>query len=833
MVDVGVEDENGIVGASEANKALTRIVQIILSLINYVDFSFHHHQPQLHVCLGWTLRLVRAAQSYLEEYIWLVAEQNASLPLNAAWVSHLSHKSELSYLTEVCDHGNLTQEINEEDQVTATEGGVSNTNFWLCFATTALLVFIAGLGYHVKKAVQTGLKYLGHQNSAVRNAREALDATLGRLERSCSKSTDVHVGLSQLLHAYNANLAKNLRSAKENSAGLSNRVHSRQRPHCVTDCSCSIALRAVTSLLLRAMEQRDQAIYQYQGSALVIEMLGGEGRTAADKIRHAAFGTDLRDPESDPIKIHEMIGIKVPEGWQLNRVRADDFIRFHFHRQPSTQHGSILFVVEELTRTIPEYKSWLFNVDLHRVPSEVLLKIQMDLVDSVRSRNEDGATTLELITEEMDTGTKNSWLPCPFTPLPTHFLQGIQDCGKGPLEPPNYDKYAGILCRIVEAQEQHNRGPRATLDFQGKSQPLLWHASLDGVDIDSWQELVLSAETRRFFNELRHMYTTDQTLSCEAMHVADTLCTTCSRRVLCHFHCNHCSLAITMSTQWYRDRYDTEQLPPPNDVHDIIYHQLILLEGDKRRVFTQYPFERTIVGDEDRTTLAERLKGTTVSNTAGRFYHAHQWCREHRLFHVVTESKSKPTTYSEDRVKYDVHFHNIGKTKHVPRMKEHIVNGCRYSSKDGLNHDANLEQRDSDAELNDVLETFLNEEDTLGQIYEPMNLYRLDGDFGLEALTRLDGDLGLGDDPMSSSSLIQASPPSLIQTASTSLIRQSATVATELVPRSQPLPIQEMRGDGPATVVRNNVLFSAKKRSAAIDKLEHIILKSIQPGKND
>ena len=166
-------------------------------------------------------------------------------------------------------------------------------------------------------------------------------------------------------------------------------------------------------------------------------------------------------------------------------------------------------------------------------------------------------------------------------------------------------------------------------------------------------------------------------------------------------------------------------------------------------------------------------------------------------------------------------------------MKEHIVNGCRYSSKDGLNHDANLEQRDSDAELNDVLETFLNEEDTLGQIYEPMNLYRLDGDFGLEALTRLDGDLGLGDDPMSSSSLIQASPPSLIQTASTSLIRQSATVATELVPRSQPLPIQEMRGDGPATVVRNNVLFSAKKRSAAIDKLEHIILKSIQPGKND
>ena len=216
-------------------------------------------------------------------------------------------------------------------------------------------------------------------------------------------------------------------------------------------------------------------------------------------------------------------------------------------------------------------------------------------------RTDDAAEGNEWWKEEHSTRQLAILTPSPALQPPVTPLLKSFDCSEfHNLHNPERTAQLSLHLRQIRMAELHEvvGRKREVLDLCGRA---IWRGVGESSTV-VLEPLKLASTSIRFIRECHRMFTTDQDTQCPCLHIADTVCNQCLRRVLCAYHCTICELAVQMVAGWYDCN-----LSSPKVMHDVMYHLLVFQGKAPARRKALYPYERPMMLGAETAASRSRM----------------------------------------------------------------------------------------------------------------------------------------------------------------------------------------------------------------------------------
>lgn len=222
-----------------------------------------------------------------------------------------------------------------------------------------------------------------------------------------------------------------------------------------------------------------------------------------------------------------------------------------------------------------------------------------------------------------------------------------------------------IAARMAELTSIETRGDRQPITLWGKVAALTMNdqgvlISRIILEDSHWQPLDITNESRRIFAKLLPMFSTDQDVECRHSHIADTVCRSCNRRILCPHTCHICSLSMEMALENLKTEGVLRE--STSKAHELIYFQSVYLSTMPCKEYVNYPYSRSPQCEVDLTDAMTRWIQETPSSNAVMVYNHNRYCLECGRYHSIPEAKLLPIVYQVDELEYDSFQHQVGKS---------------------------------------------------------------------------------------------------------------------------------------------------------------------------
>ena len=189
-------------------------------------------------------------------------------------------------------------------------------------------------------------------------------------------------------------------------------------------------------------------------------------------------------------------------------------------------------------------------------------------------------------------------------------------------------------------------------EFVEKENPWKFNSVGPACKISEWKEIGLStpmhsSDFASLAPTLRGIFTTDQDTECSVIHVPDSVCGVCFKRVLCASYCAYCNIAVQMVLEAAHTKSLKGNFVPlewnPYTVVDILYYQLLGLTKYPAAVNVKFPAHRGIDSPKYfESTLENRLKERKPFPGFNRYYNADSLCLKCGDNHLIQTLKKEP-----------------------------------------------------------------------------------------------------------------------------------------------------------------------------------------------
>ena len=218
---------------------------------------------------------------------------------------------------------------------------------------------------------------------------------------------------------------------------------------------------------------------------------------------------------------------------------------------------------------------------------------------------------------------------------------------------------------MAELTSIETRGDRQPITLWGKVAALTMNdqgvlISRIVLEDSHWQPLEITNESRRIFAKLLPMFSTDQDVECRHIHIADTVCRSCNRRILCPHTCDICSLSIEMALEDLKAEGVLRE--STTKAHELIHFQLVYLSTLPCKEYVKYPYSRSPLCEVDQTDAMTRWIQETPSSNAVMVFNHNRYCLECGRYHSIPEAKLPPIVYQVDELEYGSFQSFIGKS---------------------------------------------------------------------------------------------------------------------------------------------------------------------------